>query len=245
MPVDSKKVIQQAQQRLQALGYQVGTADGAVGAKTLAALKKFQTDHRLPVTGTLDQTTLDALDMKQSNSTPTPKAVSLPPSPLTLYVEEAYVRAKLGIYVGGGTNIDPPDTFGGGDGIPMISISNGSAFLAGELSSDDKNVRFLAVTFRLTNPTQAPQSFRIGDIKLAGPTGSLSEFAAVGYGGKLCGVSGADRDAVSKTSVELSPNDSRRLSMAFPVAPDALKGLELVLGSAPRAPIKIESQVSK
>ena len=58
----TKKGVQEAQQRLQkALRYQPGPADGVMGARAIAALKKFQSDHHLPVTGTLDQKTLDTL----------------------------------------------------------------------------------------------------------------------------------------------------------------------------------------
>jgi peptidoglycan hydrolase-like protein with peptidoglycan-binding domain len=58
----AKKTIQGAQERLLALGYQPGAADGVMGAKAIAALKKFQSDHSLPVTGQLDRKTLDALN---------------------------------------------------------------------------------------------------------------------------------------------------------------------------------------
>ena len=58
----AKKTIQAAQERLLALGYQPGAADGVMGAKAIAALKKFQVDHSLPVSGQLDQKTLDVLN---------------------------------------------------------------------------------------------------------------------------------------------------------------------------------------
>jgi hypothetical protein len=46
----AKKTIQAAQERLLALGYQPGSADGVMGARAIAALKKFQSDRGLPVT---------------------------------------------------------------------------------------------------------------------------------------------------------------------------------------------------
>src|ERR1035441_5935307 len=58
----TKTTIQTAEKRLLALGYQCGAADGVMGAKAIAALKKFQADRRLPVTGQLDRKTLDALN---------------------------------------------------------------------------------------------------------------------------------------------------------------------------------------
>jgi peptidoglycan hydrolase-like protein with peptidoglycan-binding domain len=47
-------------------GYQVGPADGALGAKTIAALKSFQATHGLPVSGALDQATVAALKSEMS-----------------------------------------------------------------------------------------------------------------------------------------------------------------------------------
>ena len=65
--VPTKKVIQEAQQQLSALGYELGLADGVMGLKTIAAAKKFQSDHGLPVTGALDQQTLNALRVARSS----------------------------------------------------------------------------------------------------------------------------------------------------------------------------------
>jgi hypothetical protein len=53
--------VAQAQARLNALGYAVGTVDGAMGNRTHLALKHFQRDHGLPETGVLDQDTVVAL----------------------------------------------------------------------------------------------------------------------------------------------------------------------------------------
>ena len=51
----------EAQERLNALGYNVGAADGAIGPRTTAAIRSFQADKGLNVTGRLDAATLDAL----------------------------------------------------------------------------------------------------------------------------------------------------------------------------------------
>lgn len=62
-----KAVVQDAQERLQILGYDPGQADGVMGPSTIAALKKFQKQVKengsndLSVTGILDQKTLEAL----------------------------------------------------------------------------------------------------------------------------------------------------------------------------------------
>ncbi|MFT3813078.1 MAG: peptidoglycan-binding domain-containing protein [Acidovorax sp.] len=53
--------VREAQERLNALGYNVGTPDGAAGAKTATALRQFQKDKGIPVTGRVDTATADAL----------------------------------------------------------------------------------------------------------------------------------------------------------------------------------------
>ena len=49
--------VRDAQTRLNELGYNAGAPDGALGGKTTAALRAFQKDRNLPVTGKLDATT--------------------------------------------------------------------------------------------------------------------------------------------------------------------------------------------
>ncbi|WCM93234.1 peptidoglycan-binding protein [Acidovorax sp. NCPPB 2350] len=53
--------VREAQARLNALGYDVGTPDGSAGPKTANALRTYQKDKGLPVTGRLDTATADAL----------------------------------------------------------------------------------------------------------------------------------------------------------------------------------------
>jgi peptidoglycan hydrolase-like protein with peptidoglycan-binding domain len=48
------------QTKLNQLGYQV-TVDGSFGSGTTAAVKQFQTDHKLAATGTVDAATWNAL----------------------------------------------------------------------------------------------------------------------------------------------------------------------------------------
>jgi peptidoglycan hydrolase-like protein with peptidoglycan-binding domain len=50
--------VAEMQKRLNELGYQAGPADGKSGPRTVNALKKFQHDHNLPVTGQLDAETV-------------------------------------------------------------------------------------------------------------------------------------------------------------------------------------------
>jgi len=53
--------VTEAQQHLKNLGYYAGPVDGKLGRKTRTALKNFQRDSHLPVTGRLDTKTMAAL----------------------------------------------------------------------------------------------------------------------------------------------------------------------------------------
>ena len=59
-------VVRRAQEALERAGYEVGTPDGQLGPRTLAAVKRFQTDRYLTVSGQLDETTLAALGVNTS-----------------------------------------------------------------------------------------------------------------------------------------------------------------------------------
>lgn len=66
----SETTIRRAQEALEKAGYEIGTPDGQLGPRTLAVIKRFQTDHFLPVTGQLDQTTLGVLGLSNASTTP-------------------------------------------------------------------------------------------------------------------------------------------------------------------------------
>src|SRR5690349_19501984 len=65
-PKIDQDAILQMQQTLNDAGYHLGEPDGKLGPSTTAALKKFQTDRHLPVTGKLDSITLAALGIDSS-----------------------------------------------------------------------------------------------------------------------------------------------------------------------------------
>ena len=60
--------IRRAQEALEKAGYEIGTPDGQIGPRTIAVLKRFQTDHFLPVTGQFDETTLGVLGLSSVTS---------------------------------------------------------------------------------------------------------------------------------------------------------------------------------
>ena len=56
-PFGYNQTLFKAQQQLARLGYHPGQIDGVMGKQTQIALKRFQHDHHLPVTGQLDNRT--------------------------------------------------------------------------------------------------------------------------------------------------------------------------------------------
>lgn len=61
--------IQQAQEMLNTLGYDAGTADGFMGARTRNAIRAFESDVGLSLTGTVDQVLLDELNREVGGGT--------------------------------------------------------------------------------------------------------------------------------------------------------------------------------
>lgn len=85
-------VLQQAQQRLVKLGYELGLPDGIFGPMTRQALKAFQRAQQLPVTGNLDAATLQALERVSMPESEMPvNEAELPDAPLRVVV--AFLRA--------------------------------------------------------------------------------------------------------------------------------------------------------
>ena len=61
------EIVMQAQEALRNAGYHLGDPDGKSGPETTVAVKKFQGDRHLPVTGKLDSITLSALGIVKSS----------------------------------------------------------------------------------------------------------------------------------------------------------------------------------
>jgi predicted aspartyl protease len=60
----SATIIRQAQERLQAAGFDPGPTDGVLGMRTREALLGYQRAYNLPVTGSPDKATLEALGVQ-------------------------------------------------------------------------------------------------------------------------------------------------------------------------------------
>lgn len=59
----STSTVKKVQRKLNRLGYSCGTADGIIGTKTYKAIRKFQKDNDLKVSGVLKTKTLKALGL--------------------------------------------------------------------------------------------------------------------------------------------------------------------------------------
>ena len=78
VPKPSEDIVRRAQEALEKAGYEIGKPDGQLGPRTIAVLKRFQTDHFLTPSGQLDDTTLGALGLsKASNSATATHLMSL------------------------------------------------------------------------------------------------------------------------------------------------------------------------
>jgi len=64
----SDDAIRRAQEALERAGYEIGQADGHLGPRTVAAIRRFQTDRYLTVSGQLDDATLAALGVSLNGS---------------------------------------------------------------------------------------------------------------------------------------------------------------------------------
>jgi photosystem II stability/assembly factor-like uncharacterized protein len=76
-PKTSDETILEVQQALLNAGYHLGEPDGKTGPATVAAVKKFQTDRHLPVTGKLDSITLAVLGIGSGGGTETAERSNL------------------------------------------------------------------------------------------------------------------------------------------------------------------------
>lgn len=64
--------IKDSQRKLRELGYDPGPIDGVAGGKTASALKQFQSENGLPVTGQLDVSTATRLSQSQKQASVRP-----------------------------------------------------------------------------------------------------------------------------------------------------------------------------
>lgn len=76
LPLSSPEMIRRAQTALKELGYYEGAIDGLMSARTSAALRTYQREHRLAETGDLDPDTAKALAIMREASRTAPAPAS-------------------------------------------------------------------------------------------------------------------------------------------------------------------------
>lgn len=82
-PKRGDDMVRRAQEALNAAGYNIGVPDGAAGTRTTAAIRGFQADKGIPISGRLDDATLSALGLGGGVQTVT-AAGQLPTQAVTL-----------------------------------------------------------------------------------------------------------------------------------------------------------------
>lgn len=167
---------------------------------------------------------------------------------LKVEIDSVAVSDSFVVYVGGGTNIEPPAPlpFQRG-GIPVISMSKGddgktSSFLAGEVKAKDKNSRLIKVACTIKNPSEKPQQFRIGDISMSIDSVKNKDFLAVGLGSEPCAMSDDDRKVVKKKTINIPPGEQRSVTYIFGLFTPEPKQGELSLGNLASAIFKIQTK---
>lgn len=76
--------VKRAQEALSLAGYNVGAPDGIAGTRTVTALRKFQADKGIPVTGNFDTSTLGALGLAGGMQSAGASAVAIQTAPVFL-----------------------------------------------------------------------------------------------------------------------------------------------------------------
>ncbi len=77
---DDRMPTAELQERLRDLGYKPGPVDGKMGKATIGALKKFQQDNNLAITGRPDSATVDRLRQTDTAAKPQPPNVPREPT---------------------------------------------------------------------------------------------------------------------------------------------------------------------
>jgi peptidoglycan hydrolase-like protein with peptidoglycan-binding domain len=75
-----------AQEALERAGYEIGTPDGQMGPRTVAAIRRFQTDRYLAVNGQLDDATIAALGVSSRAGTAAAEHVATISDPINALV---------------------------------------------------------------------------------------------------------------------------------------------------------------
>jgi photosystem II stability/assembly factor-like uncharacterized protein len=122
-PIMSDEIVRRAQEALERAGYEIGTTDGKLGPRTAAAIKRFQTDRYLPVTGQLDETTLGALGITVAGGIITASHVLSLSDPVNALISFTEASGRAGMLAG--TNSGLYRTFDVNQGWDRIPYGRG------------------------------------------------------------------------------------------------------------------------
>jgi photosystem II stability/assembly factor-like uncharacterized protein len=143
-------LVKRAQSALNLAGYDVGVPDGQTGPRTVTAIRKFQTDRNLPLSGRLDEATLGALGLAAGIEATTTTAGKLP-APILNLIESINALAycadhhngRLGILAA--TNAGLFRTFDPSQGWERISYGPGLDARTTAISTNPQNPRTIWV----------------------------------------------------------------------------------------------------
>jgi photosystem II stability/assembly factor-like uncharacterized protein len=134
--------VRRAQEALDRAGYEIGNPDGQLGPRTVAAIKRFQTDRYLPVTGQLDETTLAALGVGNTASI-VAAHVSAIADPVNAMVSFVDGTGHIGIFAATNTglyrSLDP------NQGWDRVNYGRGFDVRTNAISVSDQNPQLIFV----------------------------------------------------------------------------------------------------
>lgn len=149
-PRSNAATAKRAQEALNAAGYNVGTPDGAAGTRTVAAIRKFQADKNIPVSGKLDSTTLVALGLGDGGVTspstgavPSIKLAALSDSVNALSYAYDQRDGRTGIFAA--TNVGLFRTYDPSQGWEKISFGSGLDTRTTSISTSAQNPKTVYV----------------------------------------------------------------------------------------------------
>jgi peptidoglycan hydrolase-like protein with peptidoglycan-binding domain len=147
-PRSNTGTIKRAQEALNAAGYNVGTPDGVAGTRTVAAIRKFQADKSVPVSGALDSATLGALGLGDGGATstaaggaPSVTLAALSDSVNSLAYAYDERNGRTGIFAA--TNVGLFRTYDPAQGWEKLSFGNGLDSRTTSISTSAQNPKMI------------------------------------------------------------------------------------------------------
>ena len=141
-PKVSDDVVRKVQEALDRAGYEIGTADGRLGPRTVAALKRFQSDRYLPVTAEIDEATIGALGLGSEAANALAHVLSLT-EPVNALVAFADANGKSGILAA--TNAGLYRTFDASQGWDRVDYGRGFDVRTNAISISPQNPQIIFV----------------------------------------------------------------------------------------------------